>query len=49
VVELRFFAGLSVEEVAEVQGVSVRTVKRQWQVARIWLSAELGGDATGTS
>jgi hypothetical protein len=29
--------------VAEVQGVSVRTVKRQWQVARIWLLAELGG------
>ncbi len=44
VVELRFFAGLSVEEVAEVQGVSVRTVKRQWQVARIWLSTELGAE-----
>lgn len=43
VVELRFFAGLSNEEVAEVQGVSLRTVKRQWQVARIWLLAELGG------
>jgi len=43
VVELRFFGGLTLEEVAEVQGVSVRTVKRQWQAARIWLLAELGG------
>jgi RNA polymerase sigma factor (TIGR02999 family) len=43
VVELRFFGGLSFEEVAEVQGVSVSTVKRQWQVARIWLMTELGG------
>lgn len=47
VVELRFFAGLSNEEVAEVQGVSLRTVKRQWQVARIWLLAELGGPRPG--
>jgi RNA polymerase sigma factor (TIGR02999 family) len=47
VVELRFFAGLSNEEVAEVQGVSPRTVKRQWQVARIWLVAELGGHRPG--
>lgn len=43
VVELRFFGGLTLEEVAEVQGVSARTIKRQWQVARIWLLAELGG------
>lgn len=41
VVELRIFAGLSIEEIAAVQGVSERTVKRQWQVARIWLTAEL--------
>jgi RNA polymerase sigma factor (TIGR02999 family) len=41
VVELRLFAGLSIEEIADVQAVSARTVKRQWQVARIWLTAEL--------
>jgi RNA polymerase sigma factor (TIGR02999 family) len=41
IVELRLFAGLSIEEIAAVQAVSERTVKRQWQVARIWLSAEL--------
>ena len=35
--------GLSIEEIATVQGVSERTVKRQWQVARIWLTAELTG------
>jgi RNA polymerase sigma factor (TIGR02999 family) len=37
VVELRFFAGLSVEETAEVLGVSPRTVKRDWAFARAWL------------
>jgi RNA polymerase sigma factor (TIGR02999 family) len=37
VVKLRFYAGLSVEETAEVLGVSERTVKRDWQFARAWL------------
>ena len=41
VVELRVFAGLSIEEIAAIQNISERTVKRQWQVARIWLTAEL--------
>lgn len=41
VVELRFFAGLSVEETAAVLGVSERTVKRHWQMARAWLSSLL--------
>lgn len=36
-VELRFFAGLSVEETAAVLGISSRTVKRRWRTARIWL------------
>jgi RNA polymerase sigma-70 factor (ECF subfamily) len=38
VVELRFFAGLTVEETAAVLNVSERTVKRNWQMARAWLS-----------
>lgn len=42
IVELRFFAGLSVEETAAVLGISPRTVKREWAVARGWLRAELG-------
>lgn len=42
VVELRFFAGLSFEEVAEALGTSVRTAKRDWTVARAWLHARLG-------
>jgi RNA polymerase sigma-70 factor, ECF subfamily len=42
VVELRFFAGLSVEEAAEVLKVSSDTVKRDWRLARAWLLAELG-------
>jgi RNA polymerase sigma factor (TIGR02999 family) len=37
VVKLRFFAGLSVEETAEVTGLSVRTVNREWKFARAWL------------
>jgi len=41
VIELRFFAGLNVEETAEVLQVSQDTVKRDWKLARAWLSAEL--------
>jgi RNA polymerase sigma factor (TIGR02999 family) len=41
IVELRFFSGLSVEDTAEVLGVSDSTVKRDWQMARSWLHREL--------
>ncbi len=41
VVELRFFAGLSVEEVAEVLGVTDRTVKRDWRKARTFLYQQI--------
>jgi RNA polymerase sigma-70 factor (ECF subfamily) len=41
VVELRFFGGLSIPEVAEALGTSVATVKRDWQFARGWLAHEL--------
>ncbi len=41
IVEMRFFGGLTVEESAEVLGVSPRTVKRQWRAARAWLYREL--------
>jgi RNA polymerase sigma factor (TIGR02999 family) len=41
VVELRYFAGLSVEQTAEVLGVSARTVKSDWAMARAWLFSEL--------
>ncbi|MGA9471960.1 MAG: sigma-70 family RNA polymerase sigma factor [Terriglobales bacterium] len=41
IVELRFFAGLTVEEAAEVLGVSPKTVKRDWSVAKAWLHGEL--------
>ena len=44
IVELRFFSGLSVEETAEVLGVSERTVKRDWHVAKAWLRRELSED-----
>jgi RNA polymerase sigma factor (TIGR02999 family) len=40
-VELRFFAGLSVEEAAEVMGISAVTVKRDWRMAKAWLHREL--------
>jgi len=42
VIEMRFFAGLSVEETAEVLKVSADTVKRDWKLARAWLLAEMG-------
>ena len=41
VVELRYFAGLTVEETAEAIGVSPRTVKRDWAMANAWLRAQL--------
>ena len=40
-IELRFFAGLSVEEAAEVMGVSPVTIKREWRSAKAWLHREL--------
>ena len=43
VVELRYFGGLTVEETAELLGVSPRTVKRDWAMALAWLRAELSG------
>jgi RNA polymerase sigma factor (TIGR02999 family) len=44
VVELRFFGGLSVEEVAAVLGVSSDTVLRDWSFARAWLLQQLSGE-----
>jgi len=41
VVELRFFAGLSIEEIAESLEISASTVKRDWNTARVWLFREL--------
>ncbi len=44
VVELRFFAGMTTEEIAEVLDVSPATVKRDWNFARAWLNRELTRD-----
>jgi RNA polymerase sigma-70 factor (ECF subfamily) len=41
IVELRFFAGLNVEEAAEVMGVSPKTIKREWRSAKAWLLREI--------
>ena len=46
-VELRFFAGLTEEETAEVMGTSERTVRRDWRKARAYLFQVLGGQAAG--
>ena len=43
VVSLRFFAGLSVPEVADVLDVSVGTIEGDWRIARAWLRGQLGG------
>jgi RNA polymerase sigma factor (TIGR02999 family) len=42
IVEMRFFGGLSIEDTAEVIGVSRTTVKREWATARAWLRREVG-------
>jgi RNA polymerase sigma factor (TIGR02999 family) len=47
VVELRFFGGLSVEEVAEALKVSKETVMRDWRLAKVWLLRELSGGSGG--
>jgi RNA polymerase sigma factor (TIGR02999 family) len=41
IVEMRFFAGMTEEETGDVLGISVRTVKRDWRVAKAWLYKEL--------
>jgi RNA polymerase sigma factor (TIGR02999 family) len=41
VVELRFFAGLSLEEISEVMGIATATVQRDWTAARAWLHREI--------
>ncbi len=46
VVELRFFAGLSYEQVGEIIGVSKRTVEVDWRLARAWLRRELGSETS---
>jgi RNA polymerase sigma-70 factor, ECF subfamily len=43
IVELRFFAGLSVEQTAEILKISPKTVKRDWSEARAWLHREIRG------
>lgn len=43
IVHLRFFVGLSCEEIAELLGLSERTVRRDWSVARLWLRREIRG------
>ena len=44
IVELRFFGGLTVDEIARVLGISPATVKREWVIAKIWLRRELSAD-----
>ena len=41
IVELKFFGGLTVEEIAEVLGVSVRTIGREWRAAKAWLMGRM--------
>ena len=45
IVELRFFGGLSIEETAEVIGISPATVKRDWSMAKAWLHREMETDS----
>ena len=45
VVEMRFFGGLSVEEIAEILKISSQSVLRDWKLAKVWLLRELRGSA----
>ncbi len=44
IVELRFFGGLTNDEIAEVLDLSTRTIKREWRLAKAWLRREIFGD-----
>jgi RNA polymerase sigma factor (TIGR02999 family) len=46
VVEMRYFAGMTVEETAGALAVSTETVKRDWRLAKLWLLDELAGSAS---
>jgi RNA polymerase sigma factor (TIGR02999 family) len=46
-VELRFFAGLTIDEAALAMGISAATANRHWAYARAWLQAEIASDAAG--
>jgi RNA polymerase sigma factor (sigma-70 family) len=43
IVELRYFAGLSIEDTADALGMSPATLKRRWALARAWLFREMSG------
>ncbi|HTS28040.1 MAG TPA: sigma-70 family RNA polymerase sigma factor [Bryobacteraceae bacterium] len=47
IVELRFFGGLSIEETAEVLGISASTVKRDWLLAKTWIFRAIAGEKPG--
>ena len=49
IIELRFFGGLTVEETADVLGVSPTTVKREWAIARAWLLRAIENGAPGST
>ncbi|MBA2431963.1 MAG: sigma-70 family RNA polymerase sigma factor [Chthoniobacterales bacterium] len=49
IVELRFFGGLTTEEVAEVLDVSPRTVQREWRMAKAWLRRQVFGESSDDS
>lgn len=49
IVRLRFFAGLSIDQIAELLQIAPRTVDRRWQFARAWLFRELQHDSTSTN
>jgi RNA polymerase sigma factor (TIGR02999 family) len=49
VVELRFFGGLTTEEIAEVMGISPSTVKRDWNVAKAWLTRQMKKGTRGNT
>jgi RNA polymerase sigma factor (TIGR02999 family) len=49
VVELRFFAGLSITEAGDALGISTDIVKREWRTAKLWLLHELGGAEEGSN
>lgn len=49
IVDMRYFGGFTIKEIAEIKNVNIRTIERHWQFARAWLFTRMGGESENKS